>query len=343
MSAPSGGLRRALDPRVLFGIAVTVLALGFAFRGVSFPALAADLKRANLSTLVLPSAACYLASLWIRVLRWRHLAAGLSELPLGAGYRATAIRFMVNNVFPLRLGELVGPWVIAREVGGSTAGWFGTIVLERVFDSAAVASLAVFLIGRRIDLGLLPWLAVLPIAGIVALRAWPGPLVRFAHRCLDAALPAALATRGRGFVDQLAAGLSGLTSASGFAWVLWHTVVLWGVVATLPFLLALRSLGIDLGGAAENYFVALTLMAGVGVAVALPQAPGFFGMYHAACRELLVPLGVSKEHALALGTLAHAVFWVSIIVFGLFALPRGGTPLRAALRAGAPPEADRSP
>ena len=58
--------------------------------------------------------------------------------------------------------------------------------------------------------------------------------------------------------------------------------------------------------------------------VALPAAPGFFGPYHAACRYALAPLGVPKELALALGTLAHGVFWIGTNLLGLAAL-RGGT------------------
>jgi hypothetical protein len=61
-------------------------------------------------------------------------------------------------------------------------------------------------------------------------------------------------------------------------------------------------------------------MLGVGIAVALPQAPGFVGVYHFACREILTSLGVAKTTALAIGTLAHAIFWLSITAFGLIAL-----------------------
>jgi uncharacterized membrane protein YbhN (UPF0104 family) len=77
---------------------------------------------------------------------------------------------------------------------------------------------------------------------------------------------------------------------------------------------------------------ALTTMVGVGVAVALPQAPGFVGVYHAACVAVLVALGVPKPQALAVGTLAHATFWVSITGFGLIALRGMRTSLAETLR-----------
>ena len=61
-------------------------------------------------------------------------------------------------------------------------------------------------------------------------------------------------------------------------------------------------------------------LAAIGVAVALPSAPGFFGAYHLACKLALASFGVSPETAVALGTLCHAVFWVCLTALGLVVL-----------------------
>jgi uncharacterized membrane protein YbhN (UPF0104 family) len=63
----------------------------------------------------------------------------------------------------------------------------------------------------------------------------------------------------------------------------------------------------------------------VAVAVAIPAAPGFFGPFHAACRYALAPLGVPSDLALAVGTLAHAAFWVLVNLIGLACLRGGGS------------------
>ena len=97
------------------------------------------------------------------------------------------------------------------------------------------------------------------------------------------------------------------------------------------FWATLASLPIDLGGAAGEARAAFVTLVWVGAAVALPSAPGFFGTYHAACVVALTPLGVTRELALAVGTLAHAVFWLCSTSFGLVALRVGGRPLREAL------------
>jgi uncharacterized membrane protein YbhN (UPF0104 family) len=61
-------------------------------------------------------------------------------------------------------------------------------------------------------------------------------------------------------------------------------------------------------------------LAAVGIAVALPSAPGFFGLYHSACRLVLERFGIPAEMAVALGTLLHAVFWLTLTGLGLLVI-----------------------
>jgi len=322
-----------LDPRLVLGTAISVGAVWFALRNVEIGDVVGDIASADLWIAAPVSVACYFATLWVRVLRWRHLAAGIGELPLGAAYRATAIRFMVNNLFPLRLGELVGPWVVSREVGGSAALWFGTVVLERAFDMTAIMSLAIFLIAEYVDLGMFRVVAFVPMLGIVALRLWPAVFLRAGHRILNAVLPARVAPRATELLDQIAAGLAGIRDPRGLALVILHTFLLWVVVSPIPFVCAQRALGVDLGSPRMEFVGALMTTVAVATAVGLPQAPGFMGVYQAACQTLLVLVfAVDESAALAVGTVAHALFWVSITGFGLLALRGGRSSLGDALR-----------
>ena len=117
-------------------------------------------------------------------------------------------------------------------------------------------------------------------------------------------------------------------------WVTIHTANLWLVISIIPFVAALMALGIDLGGPVQTLTAAYNLLIWVGAAVALPSAPGFFGPYHAACWVALQPLGVPKEAAIALGTLSHAVFWLSVTATGLVVLRFRHTRLEETLEAG---------
>ena len=77
------------------------------------------------------------------------------------------------------------------------------------------------------------------------------------------------------------------------------------------------------------WLVASTTQAAIGMAVALPSAPGFFGPYHYACKVALERFGIPPETAIALGTLIHAVFWLSLTGLGLAVLRVRHTSLHA--------------
>jgi uncharacterized protein (TIRG00374 family) len=348
MAERSRGAGRRLaslgDPRILIALAITAVTLWFALRGVNFATLAGDIARADLPVLLIPSIPAYLAMLYVRALRWRHLTLAVARVDRGPMFRATAVGFMVNNVFPLRIGEVVRAWYLGREAGVSSAAIFATVIVEHLIDAAVVLSLAVLILGSRgaaatgLDLrAVLPLLAALvavPLVFIVALRVAPERTVALGTRLSGPVLPQRWNRRLEQLLHQFAAGMGGLRGRHSIMWVTIHTATLWLVISIIPFVAALLALGIDLGSPVHTVTASFNLLVWVAVAVALPSAPGFFGPYHAACWVALQPLGVPKEAAVALGTLAHAVFWLTLTATGLAVLRFRHTRLEETLEAG---------
>ena len=326
--------RRFRDPRLWVGIAITFATLSLAARGVDVHTLLHDLSRANLPLLIGLSTPIYLLTIWVRALRWRHLTNPVCDASRGVLFRATAVGTLANNVFPLRIGEVVRAFYLARETRAGTAALFGTVVLERGIDGIAVLAMALVIFGARggpddgaLAVGI-PLLAgaALPLAAVVWLRVAPDQVVRVTR-----ALLGSVGGRGTAPVERLirhmAEGLGSLHGGRHLWWVAWHTVVIWTVLGVAPFLAAMLALGIDLGSFERNLSAAFVTLTAVGIAVALPSAPGFVGPYHLAAREALRRFGVSEELALALGTLSHAVFWLTTTGLGLAVLRYRGTRL----------------
>ena len=88
----------------------------------------------------------------------------------------------------------------------------------------------------------------------------------------------------------------------------------------LPFYAGITAMGIELGSVWRTLAASYVLLAVVGLAVAVPSAPGFFGPYHLACRKALGLFGVPDALAVATGTLTHAVFWLTMTGMGLIVL-----------------------
>ncbi len=343
MSADSRRPSRLLDPRLWVSLAITGAALWYAFRGVEFAELGREMARANLWWLVPGSVASYLVAIYVRSLRWRYLLRALGEFDDGSLFRAMAVGFMANNLFPFRVGEIVRSWLLARETGRSGAGVLGTVIVERVIDAVMVLALAALVLGTagaratgfdsRQALAVLSVIAAVPLLGVIALRVAPAFFVGMTVRLVGLVLPEQATARLGRILQEVANGLGSLRGGWDLAWVGFHSFVAWFVLATIPFYLAIRSLGLDLGGTPQDLQASLLLMVLVGAAVAVPSVPGFAGTYHAACKAALVPLGVRPEEALALGTLAHLVFWVSMTGAGLVVLRSRGTRLDEAMAA----------
>jgi hypothetical protein len=182
-----------------------------------------------------------------------------------------------------------------------------------------------------------------PVIFIVALRVAPEQTVALGTRISGPVLPQRWNQRIEQLLHQFAEGMGGLRGRHSIMWVTIHTVTLWLVISIVPFYAALVALGIDLGGPLHTLTASYNLLIWVGAAVALPSAPGFFGPYHAACWVALQPLGVPKEAAIALGTLSHAVFWITVTLTGLVVLRFRHTRLEETLEAGGTSFKDPAP
>lgn len=339
MSESGARRRRPLwaDPRILLSLAITGIALWFALRGVDFSEVAGAMARADLPLMLGLSIPAYLATLWGRALRWRHLTEAVSPMSNGVMFRAVAVGFMANNIFPFRMGELIRAWFLSRETGTSGAAILGTVIVERILDAVVVITLMAIFVGaggaRAAGLDpaavMAPLLviALVPLTFVVLLLVSPERVVTLV-RALGRVLPAGLVDRLAAMTEQMAEGLASLRSGRRLFWVAFHSVVVWGIYSVIPFWAALAAIDLDLGSSQTYWMAAYTLLTWIALAVSLPSAPGFFGPYHAACWVALAPFGVEKEPAIALGTLAHAVFWVTMTAAGLFSLRGRGARLR---------------
>lgn len=306
---------------------MTAFFLWLALRGVPFGEVARAIAQANWGLLIVLSVPPYLVQVWVRGLRWRHLTDPIQPIAPQTLARAVSVGFMANNLFPLRAGEVVRCWYLARETGASVATLFGTVVLERIIDTVCVillACLVVLIWGSTSDevlaqgaLLLLP-LALLPILGLVWLKAAPEGVIRTARLVLRP-VPR-LADLVERMLRRFQLGLAALRGGRHLFWIAFHSASIWLVLSAIPIVAAFLALDIDLPWPGQMIGAAWMTQAAIGVAVAVPSAPGFFGIFHFACRVALVRFGVDPEHAVAAGTLIHAVMWVTLTGLGALVL-----------------------
>ncbi|MEE2672346.1 MAG: lysylphosphatidylglycerol synthase transmembrane domain-containing protein [Myxococcota bacterium] len=326
------------DWRVLLGIAITLFAFGVAIRGIPVADVIESMRGANLSVLLGLSLPAYAASVVFRGLRWRHLTNPIAPVSRTLLCRGVAIGFMVNNLVPLRIGEVVRAWYVSRESGVSGSAVFGTVVLERVLDVVAVVVIALGALSfagagsaestflSRGAILLLP-AGLVPLIGLVLLRVAPAFVLRVVL-WLAKPLPSRVSSLIERILRNFTDGLGALSGGSHLFWIAFHSVMIWIILSVIPMLAGLLAFGIDVGSPGEMLMVSYIALGAVGVAVAIPSAPGFFGTYQLAFKTVLEQFGVESATALALGLVVWFVFWAALTVAGLAVMRSGGTRLR---------------
>ena len=113
--------------KALLGLLISAVALYLALRNVDWIAVRDALKGANY-LYIIPNGLCILFSMWLRAIRWRYMTQAVKpDIGLHSLFASTMIGFMVNNVLPLRLGEIARPFSLSQKEGISRSAAFACL------------------------------------------------------------------------------------------------------------------------------------------------------------------------------------------------------------------------
>lgn len=135
--------------KIVIGLALSVALLYFFGRSVDWKGVPAQITDVSIPLFVLAAALAPL-HLFTRSLRWHVLVAREKiDVRFRNLVRANVVGFTVSFVFPGRIGELVKPLYLARKEGLKPGFTIGTVVVERLFDTATICLLiGLFLVSR---------------------------------------------------------------------------------------------------------------------------------------------------------------------------------------------------
>jgi glycosyltransferase 2 family protein len=114
-----------------------------------------------------------------------------------------------------------------------------------------------------------------------------------------------------GFLERFAAGLTILRDPRRFLLAFMWTVVHW-LVCAASYWIGYRAIGLD-----APFMSAVFVQSLIVLAVAIPQAPGFVGVFEGVAVLGLSVYGVPKELALAWAIAYHVASYIPVTVLGL--------------------------
>jgi uncharacterized protein (TIRG00374 family) len=318
--------------RGALGILLSAGFLVFAFKGIQWATVIDNVRRADLALLVL-SAATATCIFPLRARRWRPILDPIQpNIPFGRLWSATAIGMMINNIAPARAGEPARAYALARSVPAVPfPAAFASLAVDRLFDTVVVLLLmfiamldpafpqGVLLAGKPISYYALGFivLVVAALGGMYALILFPARFLSVYEMFARRVAPR-LEARGRDALIAIVHGLSVLRSPSRFAAVFGWTLLHW-LTNGLAFWLAFRAVGIT-----APYSAALFLQGIIAVGVAIPQAPGFFGVFETFGKLGLGVYGVPPDQAVTWAIGYHVLSYIPITVLGAYYFARAG-------------------
>ncbi len=328
---------------LLVGALMSVATLYLAFRNVPLAELAAYLGSISYLWLI-PSTGLVVLAFLLRAYRWRLILKSAKSVGFWDAYHPLMIGFMINCILPGRVGEIARPAIIKKEQAVPFSAGIATVAAERIFDMLVLIALlaAVFTTVTRqpdLDIDFGGWhlnsqvlqtaawamirLAIVLLIGLAGLafsvtRRWIVRTIEALFAQIGRIVPA-LKSRaekaGRllaGMVEGFAVGLGLVAHPRRAMACLGLTVLIWSVSALSYWTFSFGCPGIHI-----SYIEMATVMVVVCFFIALPSAPGFWGLWEAGGVFALALFGVSAKDAAGFTLVNHAVQMFPVILLGL--------------------------
>ncbi|GAC1649180.1 MAG: lysylphosphatidylglycerol synthase transmembrane domain-containing protein [Gemmatimonadaceae bacterium] len=314
------------------GIALSVMLLAYAFRGVPTADVIHRLRGAD-PLLLIASAVVGTTIFPLRARRWRVILEPVEpHVAFVKLWHATAIGMMINNVVPARAGEIARAYVLSREVPRVPfAAALASLAIDRVFDAVVVLLLMLLALldpafpsdtaiaGRPIanwaGSGII--VVVAAAAVLYALAVFPARLIALFELFARRVAPR-IEERGRTLLVAFSEGLGVLRSPRRFSAVFAWTLLHW-LVNGAAFWLAFRAVGITAPATAAWFLQGL-----IAIGVAVPAAPGFFGVFEAFGKLGLGVYGIGESQAVTWAVGFHILSFIPITLIGAWYFARLG-------------------
>jgi len=351
--------------KILFiaGILISIICSWLFARKIEWSQLSVALKDAKY-IYIIPTLILIFVSHYIRAVRWSALIAPIKRVSVLNLFSATMIGFMANCVLPARIGEIIRPVMVAKKEKVKVTASFATVVMERIFDMLSIivfASLLFFFLpaetlqDTRVSMinhaetstevvkaeyvteeskadasntikQLKKWSIVMAFFGILAITSlfllslYPRKAGAVFEKLLFF-FPHHLRDKLVNMLHSFISGLQVFNHKRKLIWIGVLSLIIW-VFNASPIYVLCYAFDIKLSFAGACF-----VMVCLALAVALPQAPGFIGVFHIATQKTLDVFGVGLSSAQSFAIILWALSVIPVTIIGLLFLWREGMSL----------------
>jgi hypothetical protein len=261
----------------------------------------------------------------VRSHRWIIIVKPLGKLRFLSSFSIQMVSYMANSVLPLRIGEIAKGVLLGRRLKIPASTGFGTVVLERAFDSLFLAIMIVtiglfFQFPSEIR-NAAQVLSFVIFAGMIALiylaiktdsgGGIVGKLLKL--------IPGKPGAKIYKIALSFTTGFAGIKSPAGYLAITAESILLWLLYAAQVLVMLIAfNFHVDFPQiAASPILVTFVLLVITAVGLSVPSAPGGIGTFHATCVFGLSLFGVGADAAAGFALLIHAISIIFYIFGGI--------------------------
>ncbi|MBL7662811.1 flippase-like domain-containing protein [bacterium] len=266
---------------------------------------------------LIPFVICGALAFPLRALRLKYLLPK-SDLSFSTLHAANAVGILASVMLPFRAGEFVRPALLQKTGRISFTGALASSVTERIFDILALLVVFSIALGGRANLpelaerGVQVLVVLVSCAGLFVLLGYfkANLILKSAQTVLKFA-PLGLRSKLLKLVEDFLQGLGGVGSLRALIAAILLSLVIW-VLYSIKYYF-----GFSAFDAQAPLGTGFALSSMIGIAVAVPAAPGFVGTYQAGSVAAVSGIyGYNREIALGFAILTHVLELCVLVMVG---------------------------
>jgi glycosyltransferase 2 family protein len=301
---------------------VAAVGLAWAFKGTQWKALFGDIAAIRWGWVV-PAVLLNILGTMSQGFRWHLLLKPLGGLPTGKTTQALFSGFFINDVLPLRMGELARGYIVSSWMSREFVSIIPSMVLERLFEGIWLAigiglTSIIVRLPRTLDRAAgIFGLVVLALAGVVlfiTLRKKRAAGKRTSERLAGSRRLGIL----KSLLQRIEDGFRTIGMTRDFYAAFFVSLLYFGLqMASFWFITKAY-------GLAFSFWVSSAVFIIVIFGTALPGVPANIGTYQFFCVAALTLFRVGKTEAAGFSLVAFTLLTLPALVIGFFALARTG-------------------
>jgi len=289
--------------KIILPLLLSILFISYALEDFNYTLFIDSLKNANY-LFIISSILLLIIIIFLRSLRWKLLFT--KQLKINDLYQSQLIGYMGNNIFPLRLGELLKALFLEKKSKISKYEIIGTVILERVLD--LIGLIILFLI--LLNFSIIELVSSDSIKVIYFLLIFASLSIILSFN-LNKIKNFKFKNSSFQIIDDIISGFSTINK-SKFLLSIFYTILIWLSYIIVVYLVQ-KSMYLNL-----SFIQCILLLFLSSLVLMIPSMPGNIGTFEGSVVYTLLLFGIKDDFGFAF--ILHAVSFIPYTLLGLFYL-----------------------